>query len=264
MTRFRAITRSRTRSNCSRRCDRVLSMTEAEKEKLAQLGVARHKLVVAPHGFDATTAMGGDGERFRRQHNIAGPIVLHLGMKAYEKGSNTVVEAMKLLWEQGSEAWLVLAGSSFAAFDDFLRASAQNCPRLLNLGAFADEQKRDLLAAADLVVQPSRVESLGLILLEAWASGKPVIAADIPVSRELVRQSGGGVVVPFGDAKQLAGEIDHLLTDPELRARLAQAGQRKTLAEYEGGALERRIAEEIERVVAQKAKPAPASQQELG
>ena len=153
---------------------------------------------------------------------------------------------MKLLWGKGSNAWLVMAGSSFAAFDDFLRCSGAGLSAAAQPRPFADEQKRDLLAAADLVVQPSRVESLGLILLEAWASGKPVIAADIPVSRELVRQSGGGVVVPFGDAKQLAGGDRQLLADPERRARLALAGQRKTLADYESGAVERRIAEEIE------------------
>jgi glycogen synthase len=231
------------------RCDRVLCMTQAEKDSLHRLGVPDERLAVAPHGFDAATAMHGDGERFRSAHKITGPVVLHLGMKAYEKGSNTVVEAMKILWARGCPAWLVMAGSSFAAFDDFLRRNAQDCPRLLNLGPFNDEEKPDLLAAATLVVQPSRVESLGLILLEAWAAGKAVIAADIPVSRELVTQSGGGVVTPFGDAAQLAEAIQRLLDNAELRSGLAISGQRKTLAEYESGAVERRIAEEFERLV---------------
>ena len=83
----------------------------------------------------------------------------------------------------------------------------------MNLPAFADEEKRDLLAAATWWSQPSRVESLGLVLLEAWANAKPVIAADIEVSRHLVCESGGGVVVPFGDSERLAIELASLLDD---------------------------------------------------
>jgi hypothetical protein len=48
---------------------------------------------------------------------IDGPVVLRLGMKAYEKGSMTVVEAMKLLWAHGSQAWLVMAAPSMSEFD---------------------------------------------------------------------------------------------------------------------------------------------------
>ena len=122
-------------------------------------------------------------------------------------------------------------------------------PRFLNLPPFADEEKRDLLASATVVAQPSRVESLGLVLLEAWANAKPVIAADIAVSRELVTESGGGAIVPFGDANALADEIEKLLANADLRRTMGLGGQKKAL-EYEGTDLWRRTAEEMERVVA--------------
>ena len=145
-------------------------------------------------------AVGGNPEYLRKRHGVDGPVVLHLGMKAFDKGSITVVEAMKMLWSRGSNAWLVMAGPSLSAFDDWIAANAQGCPRLLNLPPFADEEKRDLLASATLSAQPSRVESLGLVLVEAWANYKPVIAADTAVAQELVADSGGGAIVPFGDA----------------------------------------------------------------
>ena len=98
-----------------------------------------------------------------------------------------------------------------SAFDEWVAANAQGCPRFLNLPPFADEEKRDLLASATLSAQPSRVESLGLVLVEAWANYKPVIAADTAVAQELVTESSGGVIVPFGDAAQLAAQIERLL-----------------------------------------------------
>ena len=67
---------------------------------------------------------GGDGARIRTQHGITAPIVLHLGMKAYEKGSITLIEAMKQLWNSGSEASLVMAGPSLKAFDEFVAQNA--------------------------------------------------------------------------------------------------------------------------------------------
>ena len=57
--------------------------------------------------------------------NIDGPVVLHLGVKAYEKGSMTLVEAMKILWQRGSKAWLMMAGPSMSAFGEYLASQAQ-------------------------------------------------------------------------------------------------------------------------------------------
>lgn len=206
-------------------CDRVLCMTPLESRKLEELGVPAENLRVVGHGFDLKLATGGDGEKIRRKYGITGPAVLHLGMKAYEKGSFTLLTAMKQLWATGSDAWLIMAGPSLREFDKFAAREAQGCPRFINLPPFSDEDKRDLLAAADIVVQPSRVESLGLVLMEAWANAKPVIAADIAVSRELVESCGGGAVVPFDDAGRLAQEITRLISDPELRQSLGTRGQ---------------------------------------
>jgi glycosyltransferase involved in cell wall biosynthesis len=171
-------------------------------------------------------------------------------MKAFEKGSMALVEAMKLLWSRGSKAWLVMAGPSLSAFDDYMAANTKDCPRLVNLPPFEDEAKRNLLAAADVVAQPSRVESLGLVVLEAWANGKPTIAADIAVSRELMSSTQGGLLVPFGDKARLAEAIEKLLADPELRRQMGLRGQKKALSEYQSGHVFRRNAEEFERVLA--------------
>ncbi len=230
-----------------RRCQRVLCMTETEKSKLTELGVAAEKLAVFGLGFDVKLATGGDGERIRSKYGLTGPVVLHLGMKAYEKGSITLVEAMKQLWNSGSKASLVMAGPSLRAFDDYLAENVGSCDRLVNIPPFPDELKRDLLAAADVVAQPSRVESLGLVLLEAWANAKPVIAADIAVSRELVTRCDGGVLVQFGDAAVLAQQITRLLGDDELRRGMGLRGQAFAQS-YDGDQLRPRYAEEFERL----------------
>src|SRR5207253_3632875 len=103
---------------------------------------------------------GGEAEAFCRKYGITGPIVLHLGMKAPDKGSICVVEAMKRLWNAGIQAWLVLAGPSLRSFDEYLQHEDSKLSRLLSFGLVSDQEKKDALAAAAVVVQPSRVESL--------------------------------------------------------------------------------------------------------
>jgi len=232
-------------------CAKVFCMTQTERDRLQELGLSPEKLAITPFGIDWQSTVGGNPEFLRQKYKVDGPVVLHLGMKAFEKGSETLVEAMKVLWARGSNAWLVMAGPSLSTFDNYIAKAGKDCPRLLNLPPFADTEKRDFLASATVVAQPSRVESLGLVLIEAWANGKPVIAADIAVSRELITSSGGGVIVPFGNAETLAAAIETMLRDPELRHRMG-AGAYKKAMEYQGDTPWQRAAEEFERVVSAK------------
>ena len=227
-----------------RRSNRVFCMTETEREHLRGCGIAEEKLRVTPFGIDFEMVSGGDPDYLRKKYRVDGPVVLHLGMKAYEKGSETLLEAMKLLWGRGSDAWLVMAGPSLSSFDTFIASSGKDCPRLLNLPPFADEEKRDFLTSAAIVAQPSRVESLGLVLIEAWANRKPVITADIEVSRELIATSGGGVTVPFGNPQLLADALEKMLADPEARGAMGVGGYRKA-SEYQGANAWQRFAAEF-------------------
>jgi glycogen synthase len=212
-------------------CDGIISMTEVETRRLCDHGLPLEKLCTANFGIDPGEVVNGDGDCFRRKYNIDGPIVLHLGTKAHDKGTVSVVEAMKLLWENGSRAWLVLAGSSLSEFDTYL-ARNSNLDRLLNLRALDDEEKRNLLAAITMLAHPSRVESLGLVYLEAWANGKPVIAADTAVSREVISDQVDGLLVPFGDVLAIASSVERLLVNPEEGSRMGDRGKAKVFSRF--------------------------------
>ena len=213
-------------------CKNVLTLTKTEAEQLGDLGVRREKLVFSGAGIEPSDVTGGDPAHIRNKYGIYEPIVLHLGMKAPDKGSICVVEAMKMLWQDGARAHLVLAGPSLSSFDMYLSQQTLHQDRLLSLGAFDDQEKRDLLAAADVVVQPSRVESLGLVVLEAWANQKPVIAADTPVARELVEPEHDGFLVKFGDPPALASAIAKLLSDSEISATMGFRGKEKVSRKF--------------------------------
>jgi glycosyltransferase involved in cell wall biosynthesis len=68
-----------------------------------------------------------------------------------------------------------------------------------------------------------------MVFLEAWLSGKPVVAAAAGGVPDVVEHERSGLVVPFGDVAAIASSIERLLADPALRRRLAEHGARRTL-----------------------------------
>lgn len=104
--------------------------------------------------------------------------------------------------------------------------------RIVDTGIISDVEKADILAAADVLALPSRVESFGLVYLEAWANKKPVIAADIPATAEVVSHGVDGLLVEFGDVDALARALEKLLADPTLRQEMGKRGWRKTVTHH--------------------------------
>ena len=92
---------------------------------------------------------------------------------------------------------------------------------IVALGRIPEADKYAALAAADVLVLPSRFESLGIVLLEAWQVGTPVIVrADNPVTAGQVARSGGGLT--YRDAAEFGAALERAM---DARARLGAAGR---------------------------------------
>jgi len=89
---------------------------------------------------------------------------------------------------------------------------------------------------------PSRTDSFGIVFLEAWTYGKPVIGAQAGGPREIIEHGGDGLLVPFGDTETLGREIARLLNDRNLAHRLGMVGRRRTLERYTWDRVYARIA----------------------
>ena len=170
-------------------------------------------------GINPWELEGGRAERFREKHGLIGPIVCYIGPKTYDKGTFHLVQAMESLWRSGDPSTLVLAGTDI---EDFRRYHEKLPERVkskcLMLDYVTDDEKRDLLDACDLLALPSRSDSFGIVFLEAWFYGKPVVGARAGGIPGLVRDGVDGLLVPFGDVKELALAIKELLDGPGVRA----------------------------------------------
>jgi glycogen(starch) synthase len=233
-----------------RQADAVITMTTLESDFLAARGVARERLFCSGAGINPAEVTGGDGRCFREQHGLAGPIVFYVGTLAYDKGTVHTIEALRRLWAQGREAHLVLVGQALTPVRRYLeRLPAELSSRLHVLGFVSDEEKKDLLAAGDIFCMPSCTDSFGIVYLEAWANGVPVIGARAGGVPAVIDDGVDGFLVRFGDVDGLAKAIARLLDDPALGRTMGRRGQDKVQREMTWEHVYQRVYQVYDRVL---------------
>jgi GT2 family glycosyltransferase/glycosyltransferase involved in cell wall biosynthesis/SAM-dependent methyltransferase len=227
--------------------DALIALTEYERDHLVSMGVPRHKLHVVGAGTDPERFQGVDHSAFRRKHGIGGadPIIAFVGRMEPEKGVATLLEAMPRLWRAVPSARLVLAGPA-THYSSAIAAKIAALPledqqKVILRGAISEDEKCELLAGCDLLALPSRVESFGIVYLEAWACGKPVIGCRTGAVSSLIEDEGDGLLVTYGDAAELAAAIVRLASDEPLRRRMGEKGRAKVVDRFNWN----RIAEDM-------------------
>lgn len=213
--------------------DALIVQTEIEREALAARGVPREKMELLGMGVNPEEFEGGDGARFRRERGIGEGerVVLFAGALIRDKGCFEVVEAVRMLRGKGMPVRCVMAGQPSAEFAEFfsvLPAPLRNACILT--GNIRGREKRDMFHACDLLAMPSRADSYGIVYLEAWSAGKPVIGAFAGGVPDVIRDGEDGFLVPFGDSHALAEYIRMLLDDPGLARRMGERGREKVAA----------------------------------
>jgi glycosyltransferase involved in cell wall biosynthesis len=173
-----------------------------------------------------------------------------------------LLEAFAKLATRGDAA-LVIAGDG-PLRDELaaLTARLDIADRVRMLGDRADV--RDVLAAFDVFVLPSRTEGMSNALLEAMAMARPVVATAVGGTPEVLAGDTTGLLVPADDPSTMAGAIARLLDDPERSARLGAAARRRVEEHYGVAAMVRRLeavyaAVATERGLSARVRPAAAN-----
>ena len=243
-----------------RGADALVTATDVESRTLAAHGIDPSKIHRVGVGIDPQEFSGGEGERFRERFHLEGPMVLQVSTLSRAKGVTDLVEAMKHLWNAGSDAGLVLIGPSMGEFErDFASQPSHVRERILFLGMTDEATKKDAFAACDVFVMASSADSFGTVYLEAWLYGKPVIGADAGGVSEVVSPGRDGLLVRFGCHTELAGAVSKLLADAELRRRLGEEGRRKVLDQFTWDAVFGRFARVIDPLLARDHKAGGAA-----
>jgi glycosyltransferase involved in cell wall biosynthesis len=197
------------------------SRFSAEKHK--QFGFPR-ELEVIPYFLPDLDSAAEQAEPLASRPSEAS-FFLFVGRLEKIKGLQDVIPLFD--GELGDELWIVGAGD----YEAQLRGLAAGRPRVRFLGTRTPEQLRSLYREALAVVVPSVCyETFGIILLEAFREGTPVIARRLGPFTEIVESSGGGLL--FENEDELRRGIALLASDPAQRRALGEAGHRALLARW--------------------------------
>ncbi len=209
----------------------VLTNTDYEREYCLSRRVSAEKVVTAGIGVNAVDT---DKPRWSPKKKYeADELVLFLGRKVAGKGLETLIKAADSLFETRPGLKVLCVGPETSYSKALWQSlSPEAARRFIILGEVSEEDKRACLAGADVLVLPSTTESFGIVLLEAWQFGKPVIGANIGAVASVLENGADGLLFEPDNAVDLSIRLESILKDPGFAAALGSAGQKKVERRY--------------------------------
>jgi len=210
----------------------ALAYSEEARQVMLQKGLQRPSQVV-PYSTDTRLFHRRDSSALRAQLGITGKTVVgYLGRLVPEKGIDTIITALAELQAnpETTDVCGLIVGSGVQ--ENALRQQAREAgiaEKVIFTGAVSHGEAPHYMSCLDIFVLPSRTtpswkEQFGRVIIEALASGIPVVGSDSGQIPHLIRETGGGMVFPEGDSHALASVLRDLMVNPAERTRLATVG----------------------------------------
>lgn len=183
-----------------------------------------HKIVFIPNGVDGRLT-----DVQRAPYGSERPVrLLTVGSLIPRKGIDQIIQALNSLSDEPVTLEIVGTGPEQRSLQTLARRLSVN-DRITFAGQVEPEQIIEVLLNADIFVLASHSEGRPNVVLEAMATGLPVVATDIEGTRELVQHQHSGLLFTDGNQEELVDSLRRLTRDPDLRSRLGSAARRTTI-----------------------------------
>ena len=223
--------------------DFVICVGQSEMEK-AKRELTHDRIAYLPNGVDCAKFATGDGAAFRAKHGLTPDafLVLNISRIDAQKNQLLLLEAFARFRATQPKAFLILIGPetqpAYAAkLREFIAANQLSaCVRILPGMRNDNPELVQAFHASDVFVLPSMHEPFGIGVLEAWSSGRAVIASHVGGLQALIRDQDTGLFFDPNSASaaaDLAARLQRLAAEPATRQRLADAGLAEARARYD-------------------------------
>jgi glycosyltransferase involved in cell wall biosynthesis len=199
----------------------------------------------------------GDRRELREALGIAPSdfVVGMVGRLQAWKRHDAVLRAIALLRQGGHDVHGLMVGGDAYGLDPEYPPKLERLAAELGIArsvTFTGQvpMATEYLPAMDVLVNASEPEPFGLSILEAMAAGVPVVAVDSGGPREIIRRGQDGLLVPSSDPAQIAAAVERLLTSPELRERVREAGARRVRESFTADRMAAELSTRLEEIVA--------------
>ncbi|MCB0028134.1 MAG: glycosyltransferase family 4 protein, partial [Anaerolineales bacterium] len=194
---------------------RLLALSSSEKAGLTSWGIAPECIDLIGMGYTPYPAAAAAPDPALPAH-----YALFVGRASRDKGSFEAINAISTL-APSTELHLVLAGHVDADVAAHIAGlSPAQRARIHTLGRVSEARKHQLLAGAFVFLLPSRSDAFGIVILEAWQHGVPVIGARSGGIPGVIDDRTNGLLVPYGDSQALAQALTQLLNTPDFARQL--------------------------------------------
>jgi glycosyltransferase involved in cell wall biosynthesis len=202
---------------------------------LAAQGIATERIFHIPNMVKVS-------ELPHREDRRNPPIIGTMGRFVKKKGFDTYIEALALLKGRGVQFKAILGGTGVE--ENALRelAAARGLDNILQFTGWVDDRKA-FYTGIDIFCLPSLHEPFGIVLLEAFAHGAPIISTNSEGPKDIITPNYDAIIVEKGNAEQLAEALEKLIKDSSLCDKLAVNGFTKVKTRYSLDVVARRIEE---------------------
>ena len=214
--------------------DRIITISDAILGVLADQGVEPHKLrcvhsALDPSPFENPWARDAFLEEFGlgKEDRVVGMAAQFIE----RKGHDILLQAIPMILQDHPRARFLLFGRGPRQEDVARRVAESGLGQVVLLPGFREDLP-SLLPCMDLLVHPATMEGLGVILLQAAASGLPVVATKAGGIPEAVEDGKTGILVPPGDPTSLARAVTTLLTDAVKAREMGEAGRKRIREQF--------------------------------
>lgn len=208
-----------------RGADRVIALTRSEAGRLTRGGVESDRIRILPNGIDLEEFPEPSSPR----EPSSRPVILYVGrIYPEQKGLDTLIPAVATL-SRARPFELRLVGEDWGGVDLVRRLAAAHgiTDRVRILGPLPRAELLRAYTEATVFVLPSHFDAFPFVLLEAMASGLPIVATRVGGVPDVVREGSTALLVPEGDPSSLGGALERILADPALAHRFGEAGRRR-------------------------------------
>ncbi len=204
----------------------IVPSTATAEDCVALLGLKDSQMVVIPHGGPThVTVSPSEITKVLTKFGIGKDYILFVSRWERYKGLDTLLEAFAILRQSFPDLTLVVCGKPVATSPDvagLVRIAQEADLKVVTPGFVTDAELGALYQGAKVYVHPSRYEGFGLMILEAFAAGTPVVTSNVSCLPEVA--GNAAVLVNPTDPVELAESIRSILKDPALAEKLQHAG----------------------------------------
>ena len=213
-----------------RKIDGLIAVSEVARQSMMKYFPGDYAII--PNGID-TNRFRPDLEPIPSMKDKKRKNILFVGRFDPRKGLKFILQAMPSIVERVPDAHLTVIGGGPLEKWYKKQVAPEVASNISFVGFVSPEELPRYYVSSDIYVSPATGgESFGIVLLEAMASGVPVLASDIPGYRTVMEDGVEGMFVPPEDPEAIADKVVELLNAPELRARMGKSGRKKAVNLY--------------------------------